>query len=202
MSLQFIPTFLPGALWIEPGSWSDYRELEAFHYRPGKPATSADVWTVRYGNRRYATDRARQANAHRGSRRASDAHPGSRAVAVGVLSYPVPSCKARRRALGITGSRIDELRFANEHIRTISRVIVHPQFRALGLAVSLVRWMCRRCPTRYVEAMAAMGHAHPLFQRAGMARFEPTEKSGAVYYLFDRESGPADASDRKIPNGG
>jgi hypothetical protein len=27
-------------------------------------------------------------------------------------------------------TRIDELRFANRHIRTISRVIVHPQFRA------------------------------------------------------------------------
>jgi len=65
-------------------------------------------------------------------------------------------------------------------------VIVHPQFRSLGLSSILARWMCEQCDTRYVEALAAMGRAHPFFERAGMTRFEPTEKSGAVYYLFDR----------------
>jgi GNAT superfamily N-acetyltransferase len=123
-----------------------------------------------------------------------------RLVAVAVLSYPVPSSLGRRAALGITGSRADELRFANRQVRTISRVIVHPQFRSLGLATRLVRCICAQCDTRYVEAMAVMGRAHPLFERGGMRRVDPPRapkdsrrkpgqaRPGAiVYYLFDRQ---------------
>ena len=55
-------------------------------------------------------------------------------IAVGVLSYPTPSHRGRERVLGLGGPRYGEkLRFVNAHVRTISRVIVHPQFRALGI---------------------------------------------------------------------
>ena len=48
-------------------------------------------------------------------------------------------------------------RFVNANVRTISRVVVHPQFRSVGLAVALVRCLIGQCETRYVEALAVMG---------------------------------------------
>jgi len=156
--------FLPGDFRISRGRGKDYARLARFHYRTGRPATFAGVWRVEYLS--------------------ASARP--RTVAVAVLSYPVPSCLPRRRALGITGSRDDELRFANQHIRTISRVIVHPQFRALGLSSWLVNQICAESETRYTEALAVMGRAHPFFERAGMTRHDPGSEEGPVYYLFER----------------
>jgi GNAT superfamily N-acetyltransferase len=162
-----LPDFLPGRLLMECGSTRDYRQLSRFHYAPGDPATFAGIWRISYLDR-----------------------GGSRVVAVAVLSFPVPSCLERRAALRLSGSRADELRFANQHIRTISRVIVHPQFRALGLSTRLIERLCASCETRYVEAMAVMGQVHPLFERAGMKRFEPARQDvrRPVYFLFDRRA--------------
>lgn len=157
-------TFLPGRFRIERARGRDYRTLERFHYRPRSPATWCQVWVVRY------------------------LAPGVRPRVVGtaVLSYPSPSSLPRRRVLHLRGSRNDELRYANRHVRTISRVIVHPQFRSLGLSSLLVRCICRHCDTRYVDAMAAMGRAHPLFARGGMRRVAPRSRRERAYFIFKR----------------
>jgi ABC-type ATPase with predicted acetyltransferase domain len=108
-------------------------------------------------------------------------------IAVAVLSYPTPALRTRERALSLTGPRYGErLRWINANLRTISRVIVHPQFRSLGLASQLVRRVLEDCPTRYVEAVAAMGLVHPFFVRAGMTLHEPMSEGESAYFLFDR----------------
>jgi ABC-type ATPase with predicted acetyltransferase domain len=90
-------------------------------------------------------------------------------------------------AFGLSGKSYGEkIRFANANLRTISRIIVHPQFRSLGLATKLIRCLCNECPTRYVEASAQMGRAHPLFSCAGMTRVEPVNEDKPVYYFLDR----------------
>ena len=173
-----LPTFLPGTLHLCRGDWRDYDALAPFHYAAGRPATTDAIWTIRYAPRHPSSVR-------------------SRIVAVGVLSYPAPSCFARERCLGRRHlSRKRNLRFANRHVRTISRVIVHPQFRALGLSTALVRWICQHCKTRYIEAIAAMGTAHPFFERAGMRRVELAAEDLArrrrrrkrpyLYFFLDR----------------
>jgi hypothetical protein len=159
-----LPDFLPGNLTLTPGNAQDYDILAPFHYLPRRPATWAAVWTVRFSGEAVA----------------------DRVVAVGVLSYPVPSCGARERFFGLPPDRSQNLIFANENLRTISRVIVHPQFRALGLSKALVRCLCDHCPTRFVEAMAVMGRAHPFFERAGMKRLPPAQDGEPIYYIFDR----------------
>jgi hypothetical protein len=166
-----LPDFLPGTLTLAPGSARDYRQLEQFHYLPKRPATWADVWSIRFRPRDAPED------------------GDGRVVAVGVLSYPVPSCRPRERFLGRLGlSRSENLRFANQHVRTISRVIVHPQFRSLGLSSVLVRCLCDSCTTRYVESIAMMARAHPFFDRAGMTRIEPEHEDEPVYFILDRQS--------------
>ena len=90
--------------------------------------------------------------------------------------------------MGLSGPRYGEkLRWINAHVRTISRVIVHPQFRSLGIASQLVRRVLLDCPTRYVEAVAAMGAVHPFFARAGMTMVEPVHEAEPAYFIFDRE---------------
>jgi len=60
----------------------------------------------------------------------------------------------------------------NEQIRTISRVIVDPHSRGLGVATKLVRAYLEHPLTIGTEASAAMGSICPFFQRAGMTPYE------------------------------
>ncbi|MGE5608255.1 MAG: GNAT family N-acetyltransferase [Bacillota bacterium] len=162
-----IPSFLPGRLELSRGSRGDYEKLERFHYRPKRPATWAEVWTVRYV--------------------AEDGE--ARVVAVAVVSYPTLASYQREGALGLGRlSGRQRIRFVNRHIRTISRVAVHPTFRSLGLAGTLVKCVLHHGQTRYVEAMAVMGRAHPFFERAGMRRIlaDRRREDGPVYYLWER----------------
>jgi GNAT superfamily N-acetyltransferase len=178
-----LPDYLPGQLSLEPGGPSDYFALERFHYRPRRPRTWCRVWTVRF--------RPTGAFASRSSDGESGESAG-RIVAVGVLSWPVPTVNVRDRLFDMVGADYGRrCRFANDNIRTIARVIVHPQFRALGLAGALVRRLCETCPTRYVEAMAMMGRAHPFFEKAGMRAIAPADEDNPIYYLFDRNMFPA-----------
>jgi GNAT superfamily N-acetyltransferase len=162
---------LPGRVLIERGTIADYHALARLHYRPGKPATVAGIWVVRYlhGERSKTSDIA----------------------AVGVLSWPVPCVRERNLAFGLHGLKYgDKIRFANANLRTISRVIVHPVFRATGLATRLVRRMIAECPTPHVEALATMGWVHPFFDKAGMTRVDPEDASRPVYYHASNRNAP------------
>jgi GNAT superfamily N-acetyltransferase len=170
--------FLPGVLTIERGTPRDYFALEHFHYARKRPATYAGVWVARYAE--------------------DDRCARGRVVAAAVLSYPFPRCFARERYLGlrIAAARFAEhITFLNTNVRTISRVVVHPQFRATGLATSLIRRILDDCPTRYVEASAVMARAHPLFDAAGMKRLDPPpgDERKPVYFIFDKEGSPCDS---------
>ncbi len=77
--------WLPGVLSIECGTRADYLALERFHYVAKRPAVWAGIWRVAYRERR----------------------DDARVVAVGVLSYPVPSSCIRERILRLTDLRYD-----------------------------------------------------------------------------------------------
>lgn len=120
----------------------------------------------------------------------------SRLAAVAVLSFPTLRSLPRERELGLSPqlTHKERLRFTNGHVRTISRVVVHPQFRGLGLASELVRKLIEVCPTRYVEASAVMAHVHPFFAAAGMRCLESdgSERDDTIrpaYFLVDKQEG-------------
>jgi len=190
---------LPGTITFELGTLHDYRALAHFHYAPGDPATRAGVWRAVYRDLRLPIcdlrleePVARSLSSNRKSQIANRNSP--RLVAVAVLSYPTPALRQRERALGLEAvgraERYGErLRWLNANLRTISRVIVHPQFRALGIAAKLVRRVCEDCDVRYVEALAAMGEVHPFFEKGGMRRVTPAGgvEEPAAYFIRDRE---------------
>ncbi len=136
------------AVRIEAGVAADYHALAHLHYRAGSPAQIERVL------------------------RAVDVPTG---MVVGVLVAGRGTLNApwRRGAFGPefdAGNKRRAARAANGSLRVISRVIVDPRFRGLGIARRLVAAYLARPLTRYTEAVAAMGRVCPFFERAGMRR--------------------------------
>lgn len=165
MSIRISQPFqLLGGLRFANGSRADVVNLHRHHYRQKLPATYCVVRTARL-------------TSPSGRRRT---------VAVGVLSWPVPMVTARNRHFRIRCYG-KALRFANANVRTLSRVIVHPQFRAAGLAQQIVRQLVDRSPTRYVECSTTMGAYAGFLTRCGFEQIA-TEPGEPSYFLFDRNS--------------
>lgn len=134
---------------IAPGTARNCAHLARFHYRAGPPATCVRVLA------------------------AHDAGAGRDGPAVGVLvvSMPVLNGPWRDRLWPHVFADPNPRRRAarvNAEIRCISRVIVDPRYRALGIARRLVEAYLRDPLTKRTEAVAAMGAVCPFFERAGM----------------------------------
>jgi len=156
------PDASPLDLPIRIGTRADYLALKDHHYRPGHPMTTMRV---------FAIDDATPTAGDRFLSRPTEPRP----IAVLVESLPSLSCRLRDAALG---ERYRYLRpkqrsaLLSAELRCISRVIVDPRFRGLGLAVRLVRHAQSTATTRYTEALAVMGRVSPFFERAGMLAYE------------------------------
>ena len=163
--------YIPGRLILAPGNRADYKHLERFHYIAGPPATFAQIWTI-YHSR---TDDFQTA-------------PRGIPIAIAILSYPCLNCTTRDRALNLTRFPLQtRRRFINQNIRTISRLIIHPSYRGLGLASILIHCILNNCPTRYTEALATMAKAHPLFKKSGMKEVPHPDPDKPTYYLYEKK---------------
>ena len=155
---------------LEPGEIADFKRLAAFHYRSVRAGAVTTVYRLRYAAPTVAGRHLGRREEHR---------------IVGVLLRSLPHLACRLRDLA-TGNRYRGFgqkaaaEMLNREVRTITRVVVDPQWRGLGLAVRLVRHALEHGKTIYTEALAAMGRVHPFCQRAGMIR-------------YDRPPHPADA---------
>ncbi|MEM9418951.1 MAG: hypothetical protein AAGA25_07885 [Planctomycetota bacterium] len=144
------------------GTLHDYAVLAEHHYRARKPATAPRVLV--FEDRRPTV-------VGRYLARLDE----TRVVAVLVESLPSLSCRMRDWALHDRyGGHLPPKPRAvllNAEVRCISRVVVDPAWRGLGLAVRLVKRALRSPTTRYTEALAAMGRVNPFFERAGMTAY-------------------------------
>ncbi len=133
---------------IGAGTPEDYLALERFHYCGGAPATWARVLAAR-----------------------------AEGELAGVLVVSRPTLNAWWRAMAWPGEydkkgRTEAAIAINAGLRTISRVVVDPRWRGVGVGAALVRAYLATPLTRDTEAVAAMGRACPMFERAGMTRHE------------------------------
>ncbi len=149
-------------LHLECGSRDDYRRLAAFHYKQQPPGAVTAIFRFAHHAPTVVGRYVQRADA-------------STVAAVMTVSLPHPGCKMRDyatdrryRGLDLTTS----MHMLNQEFRTLSRVIVHPQFRGLGLAVRLVRHALAENETIFAEALAAMGRVHPFLEKAGMTRYD------------------------------
>lgn len=148
-------------LTVEAGTIADYHALAHWHYRGGRPATVARVL------------------------RAIWRPPGRGGLLAGVLVVSMPTLNGRWRRPVPGESKREAARRLNcprRGVRCISRVIVDPRFRGLGVATVLVRAYLRRPLTPSTEAVAAMGPYSGFFVRAGMraVALPPSRRDAAL----------------------
>ncbi|MEZ6242703.1 MAG: hypothetical protein R3B57_06630 [Phycisphaerales bacterium] len=140
-----------GIVRIEEGAIEDYDALGDRHYRGGRPAT----WTrVLRAWRRTVHGR----------------------LLAGVLVVSRPTLNAAWRdqpwpGRYTTGSLRARAHRINRELRCISRVVVEPRSRGMGIARRLVEAYLDNPQTPATEALAAMGAVCPFFERSGMRAY-------------------------------
>jgi GNAT superfamily N-acetyltransferase len=148
---------------IVPGRLADWKKLAQFHYRSHRLGAVDQVFVIR--------PRCEETQVVRRLLAGAD-------IPVGVIVYgmPVPCVALRNRAtddryVGL-GGRTAMLQLINKELRCISRVVIHPQYRGIGLAHWFVRETLELAGTPLVEALAVMGRVNPFFEKAGMTRYQ------------------------------
>jgi ABC-type transport system involved in cytochrome c biogenesis ATPase subunit/GNAT superfamily N-acetyltransferase len=139
---------------IEKGSIEDYGRLARFHYRSGSENESTSLKVRDCYRLLYDDD----------------------LIGVIVYSYAHLNLKPRNMVFGeryvYTPGDLNKARLVNEEIARISRVVVHPKFRGIGLGAFLVRETLPRVNVKVVEVLAAMAKFNPFFEKAGMIRVD------------------------------
>lgn len=148
---------LHSRLEIVPGDLADYKQLACYHYRPDRLVGVTAVFIARPKAAMSSLD----------------------AGATGAIVYtmPVPRMELRNVATGNIFKGLDrqtQLALINRNIRCISRVVVEPRLRGIGLATRLVRETLPLAGVPIVEAVGVMPLMNPFLEKAGMKVFTPT----------------------------
>ena len=133
---------------IVRGCLDDYKQLAHYHYRDSHIGPYAAIFALRFGDETSG---------------------------VIVYTMPSPGLELRNVATDDMFAGFDkrtQLALINKYIRRISRVIIEPRFRGLGLATRLVRETMPQMNVPIVEAMAVMGLVNPFFEKAGMKTYK------------------------------
>jgi len=148
-------------LQIVPGCLDDYRRLACYHYLGGRTGPASSIFVLR---------------------RAGSETP------VGVIIYSNAPAVLELRNIATGGvfgglDRNTQLELINNNIRRISRLIIEPRYRGIGLASRLVRETMPLVDVPIIEAIAVMGWVNPFFERAGMTAYRPQPSAAVVQFI-------------------
>jgi len=147
---------------VTKGDIHDYEVLAPFHYRQKSPSAIKEIYKMTYRGEWMDKDDL---------------------VAVLVVSYPPLSLKGRNKFTNNEYAKMtkENCKRINEDFGIISRVIVHPRYRGVGLASYFVKtYLEKYATTKYIETAACMARYHPFFEHAGMQRVEVEEDKKRV----------------------
>jgi GNAT superfamily N-acetyltransferase len=99
---------------------------------------------------------------------------GTELCGIIVYGFPSPFCFGRSQVWKGT------LKKLIRDISVISRVVVHPKYRGIGLGVRLVGETLASAGTPCVEAVAVMARYNPFFEKAGMRRIAESKPNPRV----------------------
>ena len=145
------------------GCLDDYKQLAHYHYRDGAIGPFKAIFALKTNSL-------------------------STAKTVGVIVYSMPVLGLELRNIATDNyfvgfDRSTGLTLINRNIRCISRVIIEPRFRGLGLASRLVRQTMPKMNTPIIEAMAVMGLVNPFFEKAGMKALQAEMSARCVQLI-------------------
>ena len=139
---------------VEKGNLEDYEKLKRFHYRSKDEKESSSL-------------------------RMKDCYKLlHRGELIGVIVYlhSYLNLKPRNMVFGdryvYTSGDLRKARLINEEIARISRVVIHPKFRGIGLGAFLVKETLLKVNAKVVEVLAVMARYNPFFEKAGMLRVD------------------------------
>jgi ABC-type lipoprotein export system ATPase subunit len=148
---------------IQSGTLVDYKALAHFHYLHGQPAANRFIFKLVYHQE-----------------------------IIGVILYTVsflnlslrnkifPEYKtSAQQPTHLATKRV------NSEILRISRIIIHPKYRGVGLAAELIRRTMPLCNVRIVETVAAMASHNPFFEKAGMVKVGKMEFNKSQKAIID-----------------
>lgn len=151
-------------LQIVPGNLGDYRQLACYHYRDGRPGPCKAVFVLK-------------------SDGTLPGLPHEEVIGAVVYSAATAVLELRNAATGDFFADLDrgtQLGLINRNIRRISRLIIEPRFRGLGLAARLVRETMPQLNVPIIEAVAVMGRVSPFLERAGMRAYKAKPQAANV----------------------
>jgi len=148
-------------LQIVPGCLDDYKRLARYHYLGSQTGPVSAIFVLS---------------------RAGFKTP------VGVIVYSNAPAVLELRNIATNHAfagldRSTQLELINANIRRISRLIIEPRFRGLGLASRLVRETMPLVNVPIVEALAVMGWVNPFFERAGMKAYKAKPSEANVQFV-------------------
>jgi len=135
---------------ITPGCFDDYKQLAHYHYCRSRPGPYKKIFVLRNKSLR-----------------------STRKKILGIVVYSMPFLGLELRSLVMNNffcgfDKDTQIELINKNIRCISRVIIEPRFRGLGLAQELVRQTMPKMNVSIIEAVAVMGRINPFLEKAGM----------------------------------
>ena len=148
-------------LQIVPGCLDDYKRLARYHYRGSHLGPASAIFNLSRSG-------------------------GKTPVGVIVYSNAPVVLELRNIATGHVFARLDrstQLGLINANIRRISRLVIDPRFRSLGLASRLVRETMPLVNVPIIEAVAVMGWVNPFFERAGMKAYKAKPSAASVQFV-------------------
>lgn len=151
---------------FDKGTSADYEKLGKFHYRSHNLGGMKGVYTLRLSG-----------------------------TIIGLIVVTMPHLRLKGRSKyfnndpNYTGSSTESLQLINKEFECISRVIVHPKYRAIGLAYYMLKEYFKISKSKYIETVAVMPKYNPFFEKAGM-----------VLVNFDRYDKILETRKRRLQN--
>ena len=106
---------------------------------------------------------------------------GAEPIGIVVFGTPAASLALRSRYFGLKNPRSGvALQSMNTQLWLLQRVVLHPTYRGAGIASDFIRRACELCEVEWIETLSAMGHANPVFERAGFTRVGVVKLSGSA----------------------
>lgn len=137
---------------VEKGATYDWLALKPLHYAAGSPATVHSIWVAK--------------------------HPEIKGPAgVVVVSYPDLHSAARNLATDSTYKNVQDRRVAtvlNREVAKISRIVICPQLRGIGLACRMLEFVVPRLGAKYVECVTSMSRWSRFLERVGFREVPQT----------------------------
>jgi len=139
---------------IKKATAEDYEKLSRFHYRSGEDEEAESL-------------------------RIKDCYKlvfNDELIGVIVYSHSYLNLKPRNMVFGeryvYTPGDFHKARLINEEIARISRIIIHPKYRGIGLGALLVKETMPQVNAKVVEVLAVMGKYNPFLEKAGLVRVD------------------------------